>query len=130
LKILGTTKIGKPAPKPGFIYPTIRLPHDCADLIGENVKLYATEHEGRQTFLVVIDKGVAQPVAQPFEEIVPNTYNERIIELEKRIRTVEGRGFTIYPALSSERAVSPPPCKGDVIPLDHEADELLMSPLA
>jgi len=99
-------------PKPSITYPTIRLPQSHADLAGETVKLYETECEGRQAFLIVVDRQVVQQVTQSHYE---KSYEQRIAELEKRIATMEGRGSTNYPALSSERAVSPPPCKGDVI---------------
>ena len=112
MKELGSTKIGKQVPKPSFIYPMIRLPQSCVNIVGETVKLYETEHEGRQAFLIVVDKEIVQPVEQSHNEL---SYEQRIAELEKRIRTMEGRGSTIYPALSSERAESHPPCKGDVI---------------
>jgi len=91
------------------------------------VTLFETEYEGRQAFLIVTEKECVQPVIQPQEIAAKYDYEKRIIELEKRIGLIDGRGSMIYPALSSERAVFPPPCKSDVIPLDHESDNLPMS---
>ncbi|MGD1005590.1 MAG: hypothetical protein ABR887_09260 [Methanoregulaceae archaeon] len=65
---IGTTKVGRQVPKPGVMYPTIRLPQNCAHTIGEEVSIYETEFGGRQSFLIVFEKGVAQPVAQPRED--------------------------------------------------------------
>jgi hypothetical protein len=103
VKEIGTTKIGKQMPKPSITYPTIRLPQDRANIIGETVTLYETKHEGRQAFLIVVGNKVAQPVAQLCEKNVQNTYNERLIELENQIEEIVGRNSQNETPLSSER---------------------------
>ena len=126
MRKIGSSRIGRHAPKPGFTYPTIRLPQERADIIGETVTLFETEHEGKRAFLVVTDNAVSQTVAQLSSGgIVPDTYNERLIELEKRIGDVEKRFLANPPAPSSEGAGSiwarrdsntrSSPCEGDVI---------------
>ena len=126
MRKIGSSRIGRHAPKPGFTYPTIRLPQDRADTIGETVTLYETSHGGKIAFLIVLDNAVSQTVAQlSSEDKVPNTVQERLNELEKRIRDVEERFLANPPAPSSEGAGSiwarrdsntrSSPCEGDVI---------------
>jgi hypothetical protein len=129
LKEIGTTKIGKQVPKPSFTYPTVRLPLDRAEIIGKTATLYETEYCGNLAFLIVVGKKGEQPVIQP-QEIVAQTqfeqsFEKRIIELEKRIGAMEGRGYASNTDLSSERSAfqwarrdsntRSSPCEGDVI---------------
>ncbi len=130
MRKIGSSRIGRHAPKPGFAYPTIRLPQDHAGIIGETVTLFETEHEGKQAFLIVTGKKCAHPGTQPQEIVSLPDYEKRIVELEKRIREIEVSGALspINPAPFLKTGLdSPSPCKGDVIPLDHEPDNLLMS---
>ena len=127
---IGSSRIGRHAPKPGFTYPTIRLPQDRADIIGEAVTLFETVHEGKRAFLILTDMKCAQPATQPQEIVSLPDYEKRIVELEKRINQIEVSGALspINPAPFVKTGLdSHPPCKGDIIPLDHEPDNLLMS---
>ncbi len=129
LKAIGITKIGKQVPKPSFIYPSVRLPSDRADIIGKTATLYETEYCGNQAFLIVVGKKSAQPVIQTQEIVaqpkVDKSYETRIIELEKRIGAMERRSSASNTDLSSERSAfewarrdsntRSSPCEGDVI---------------
>jgi len=117
-------------PKPGSTYPVVRLPQDRVDVIGEPVTLYETVHEGQQAFLIVVGTKGAHPVVHSQEKCALPDYEKRINELEKRIGQIEVSGALspINPDPFVKTGLdSHPPCKGDVIPLDHEPDNLLMS---
>jgi hypothetical protein len=40
--------------RPGYSYPTIRLPHTFSKLAGLSTRIYQTVHEGALAFLVVV----------------------------------------------------------------------------
>ena len=46
-------RFGHARPKPGYHYPVIRFPQEYQNLIGEQVRIFSTEFEGSQAFLVV-----------------------------------------------------------------------------
>ena len=54
MEYLGKTKIGRFSAKPNVIYPQLRLPQDCQNVIGETAYAYATEHEGKKAFIFVL----------------------------------------------------------------------------
>jgi hypothetical protein len=53
---IGKSKISKIHPKPNNSYPLLRLPQAFNDFIGETTHIFETDHEGKQAFLVVLDK--------------------------------------------------------------------------
>jgi hypothetical protein len=70
VKKIGITNVGRQVPKPGVVYPIIRLPQNYAHTIGEEISIYETEFGGGQSFLIVFEKGVVHPVAQPIVQPV------------------------------------------------------------
>ncbi len=86
VKKIGTTKVGRQVPKPGVVYPTIRLPQNCAHIIGEDVSIYATEFGGRQSFLIVFEKGVAQPVEKSAQSVAL-FFNNKMTDVIEHQRT-------------------------------------------
>ena len=54
MEYLGKTKIGRFSAKPNVIYPQLRLPQDCQNVIGETAYAYAAEHEGKKAFIFVL----------------------------------------------------------------------------
>jgi len=56
MRYIGKSKISKINPKPNISYPLIRLPQAFNDFIGKTTNVFETENEGKQAFLVVLDK--------------------------------------------------------------------------
>jgi hypothetical protein len=54
MQLLRTHKIGLHSSKPSHAYPIIRLPREFHGLVGSNVEIYQTVHEGALVFLVKI----------------------------------------------------------------------------
>lgn len=53
MKFIGKTKIGRFASKPDIIYPQLRLPSQCAELIGKKASLYELSGgENELTFVI------------------------------------------------------------------------------
>jgi hypothetical protein len=48
------SKIGLTRARPGYDYPTIRLPFAFSGLIGLSTRIYQTVHDGALAFLVVV----------------------------------------------------------------------------
>ena len=56
MRYIGKSKISKINPKPNISYPLLRLPQAFNDFIGKTTNVFETENEGKQAFLVVLDK--------------------------------------------------------------------------
>jgi hypothetical protein len=78
MQFIGYTKIGKVNPKPDFIYPIIRLPPSCSDLIGKKANIYEATHQGKYALLITFDGEVVQPVS----------VEDRLTALEKMIESL------------------------------------------
>ncbi len=96
MRYLGKTKIGRFASKPNVIYPQMRLPRDCREVIGETANIYEMSHLGKKAFLFVL-KGQetviagqqASKVLQPDPKVVKLSpkvsVEDRLLELESQI---------------------------------------------
>jgi hypothetical protein len=54
MQFIGKSKISKLRPQAHTVYPLIRLPQQCADVIGETAHIFQTEHEGEKAFLILL----------------------------------------------------------------------------
>jgi hypothetical protein len=68
---VGKSKIGKLSAK-GHSYPQLRLPQRYVSTVGEIADVFETEHEGKQAFLIVTERGVPKEdtVLKPSEEVL------------------------------------------------------------
>ena len=103
MRYVGKSKISTIHPKPNTSYPLLRLPQAFNNFIGETTHIFATDHEGKQAFLVVLDKNndqaeqvssqVMQPVMQPeaedTQQYTENSVESRLSALENRIKEIE-----------------------------------------
>ena len=51
---IGKSKISKLHPQSNTVYPLIRLPQQCNDVIGETAHIFQTEYEGERAFLILL----------------------------------------------------------------------------
>ena len=88
---VGKSKIGSLSARKGITYPQLRLPQQCADVIGHTADIFETESEGKRAFLIVIDQAMSngdsvlkqrEEVLQPIEK---NDANARLSALESEI---------------------------------------------
>jgi hypothetical protein len=52
----GKSKIGSLSARKGVKYPQLRLPQQCADVIGDTAEIFETESDGKRAFLIVTDQ--------------------------------------------------------------------------
>ena len=53
---IGKSKIGSLIARKAIRYPQLRLPQQCADVIGRTADILETESEGKRAFLIVTDQ--------------------------------------------------------------------------
>ena len=88
---VGKSKIGSLSARKGITYPQLRLPQQCADVIGHTADIFETESEGKRAFLIVIDKAMSNgdSVLKQREEVLKplhkNDANARLSALESEI---------------------------------------------
>lgn len=58
MESIGKSKIGKLSARRGVMYPQLRLPQQCADVIGHTADILETESEGKRAFLIVTDQAM------------------------------------------------------------------------
>jgi hypothetical protein len=51
---IGKSKISKLHPQPNTVYPLIRLPQQCNDVIGETAHIFQTEYQGEKAFFILL----------------------------------------------------------------------------
>ena len=88
VKLIGRSKIGKVTPKPNITYPFARLPQECEDVIGHNVGIYETEHEGKRAILLVMDDEITTPKRVIQQSNTTNT-EKRLSNLENDIKELK-----------------------------------------
>ena len=71
------------------VYPSIRLPREYGEVIGSNAEIIPTSHEGKQAFLVVIDKD--------------SLNSEPLSPLEKRVESLEKQLSLLQESISAEK---------------------------
>ncbi|ADI74426.1 hypothetical protein Metev_1581 [Methanohalobium evestigatum Z-7303] len=71
------SKITKLSASRNRVYPSIRLPKEYADIIGNKAQIYPTSYDSKQAFLVVINH---ESLNSEFEDVVEN----RIRNLETK----------------------------------------------
>ncbi len=103
MRYVGKSKISKIHPKPNISYPLLRLPQEFNEFIGKTIHIYETDHDGKQAFLVVLDKNndqaeqvspqVMQPVMQQkaavTRQYLENNVENRLSKLESEIRDMK-----------------------------------------
>ncbi len=87
MRYLGKSKISKLHPQPNTIYPLIRLPQQCADVIGETAHIFQTEHEGEKAFLILL-KNKEITKRKIIKEIIKSKPE---IDLKSHLITVESK---------------------------------------
>ena len=90
MKLIGRSKISKINPKPNIVYPMIRLPQECNDVIGNTATIYETEYDGKKAFLITIgqDADTATPVMKPE---LQNALEKRLSDVESKINDIYSR---------------------------------------
>jgi uncharacterized small protein (DUF1192 family) len=137
MQLIGKSKIGKLSAK-GNDYPQLRLPKLYYDAVGKTARIYETEHEGRQAFLIVTEQSVPKEdtVLKPSEEVLKQRPHEsvdkrlsalesQIAELKALLLTNENQKAPQSPLFRQSTPKNqwarpdsnrrPPPCEGDVI---------------
>ena len=103
MRYVGKSKISKIHPKPNISYPLLRLPQAFNDYVGETTQIFEIDHEGKQAFLVVLDKNndqteqvssqVMQPVMQlkadVMEQLSANNLENRLSKLENELSAIK-----------------------------------------
>src|SRR5665647_328112 len=56
---IGKSKIGSLSARKGVSYPQLRLPQQCADVIGDTADIFETESDGKRTFLIVTNQALS-----------------------------------------------------------------------
>ena len=59
MQLIGKSKIGSLSARKGVSYPQLRLPQQCADVIGDTADIFETESEGKRAFLIVTERTVS-----------------------------------------------------------------------
>src|SRR5665647_838838 len=91
MQLIGKSKIGSLSARKGIRYPQLRLPQQCADVIGDVADIFETESEGKRAFLIVTDQAVSNgdSVLKQGEEVLKplhkNDANARLSALESEI---------------------------------------------
>src|SRR5665811_92009 len=91
MQLIGKSKIGSLSARKGVSYPQLRLPQQCADVIGHTADIFETESEGKRAFLIVIDQAMSNgdSVLKQREEVLKplhkNDANARLSALESEI---------------------------------------------
>ncbi len=115
---IGKSKIGALSARKGIRYPQLRLPQQCADVIGEMADIFETESEGKRAFLVVTDQAMSNGdsvlkqdadvlkqcdvVARPSEQITAENLNN----IPRLYKTRNGSKSEQKPLLSIPSVVS------------------------
>jgi hypothetical protein len=95
MRYLAKTKIGKLHPKRSKVYPMIRLPERCLDIVGEIVQIYAIKQNDVSGFLITLEKearkeeSVAQLLAKVAQPRAQNDIRSRLLALELEIRELK-----------------------------------------
>ena len=85
MRLLESTTVEGIEPVLSVACPVVRLPIECAGLIGASVSIYETEHRRRRALLIVQD----DDAAQPGNVGVQVCSDERLRTLEMRIKALE-----------------------------------------
>ncbi|MGA7074934.1 MAG: hypothetical protein WBZ42_00075 [Halobacteriota archaeon] len=128
---IGKSKIGSLSARKGVRYPQLRLPQQCADVIGDMAEIFETERGGKRAFLIVTNQAMPKrdSVLKQSEEVLKHVEetgaNARLSVLESEIRVLksllvlnENDSLCENEKQQWARPDSdqrPPPCEGDVI---------------
>jgi hypothetical protein len=104
MRYVGESKIGKLHPRRSKIYPMVRLPTECLNIIRETAHIYVIEQKGARGLFIALgpeanDRNVAQlpgHVAQPKTQ---NDIRSRLSALESEIKELKS-------LLLSKKAIS------------------------
>ncbi len=99
MKFIGKSKISKLHPQPNTIYPLIRLPQQCADVIGETAHIFQTEYEGEKAFFILLKnkETTKRKIIKEFIKSKPE------IDLKSHLITVESKIDEIFALLFKNR---------------------------
>ena len=102
MQYIGKSKIGSLSARKGVKYPQLRLPQQCADVIGHTADILETESEGKRAFLIVTDQvmpksdivlkqsdAILKPAAQAGIETHLATIESEIKELKSALLSNE-----------------------------------------
>jgi hypothetical protein len=105
MKIVGKSKVSKLTPKPGVVYPFVRLPQEYQDLIGKTVSICETERDGIRALLLVTCDDTTKPikVIQPDDT---KNLEKRVFELENDIKEIRQSLIEKYQQNNSEIEIS------------------------
>jgi len=84
---IGKSKISKLHPQPNTVYPLVRLPQQCNDVIGETAYIFQTEHEGEKAFLILL-KNKETKKRKIIKEFIKSSSE---IDLKSHLLTVESK---------------------------------------
>jgi uncharacterized ParB-like nuclease family protein len=90
MKLIGRSKISKINPKPTIVYPMVRLPQECADVIGNTATIYETEYDGRKAFLITIGQN-EDTAASVMKPELQNSLEKRLSDVESKINDLYSR---------------------------------------
>ena len=88
---IGKSKIGSLSARKGVKYPQLRLPQQCADVIGHTADILETESGGKRAFLIVTEQVMPKGdsvLKQSKEVLKPEPYrglDQRLSALESQI---------------------------------------------
>jgi hypothetical protein len=87
MQLISKAKIGRLSAK-GIVYPQLRLPREYSSIVGETADIFATEHEGKQAFLVVPEYSISKEdmVLKPNEEVLKPINS---LDIEARLSALE-----------------------------------------
>ena len=91
MRYIGKSKIGPLSARKGVTYPQLRLPQQCADIIGHTADIFETESEGKRVFLIVTDQVVPNfdSVLKQSEEVLKQrpyrSSDQRLSAVESQI---------------------------------------------
>jgi hypothetical protein len=99
MQLVSKAKIGRLSAK-GIDYPQLRLPSKYSQIVGTTADIFATEHEGKQAFLVVPEHSMSKgdTVLKQSEEVLKplaaNAAEARLSALESEISKLNSLLFS------------------------------------
>jgi hypothetical protein len=68
---IGKSKISKFSSKPNIFYPQIRMPQQCADIIGETAHIFESQLEDQKVFIIALgDKNLERTGVQQKSKVL------------------------------------------------------------
>jgi|GEM_PF-357758 len=98
MRYLGESKIGKLRPRRSKIYPMIRLPVECLNIVGQTARIFAYEEKGVRGLFIALgseanDRNVAQHQPKVAQPMTQNDINSRLSAIESQITELKSLIF-------------------------------------